>query len=238
MLSGLFRLLLNLIALALVIAIGTAVWIIIDGLNDQETPADCAVVLGNAVAADGTPGTVVQQRLDKAVELYRAGKFPLLIVSGGDKDGRDEAAGMDHYLTAHGVPFNAIIEDNAGINTNATAHDVAAIMQARGLHSCMIVSHYYHITRAKLALKHAGVTTLSQGHAGSLNPGDIYFIGREVVGVYDYLGKWYLRPAAEKAEAQASIDAQKAKVTFQGDAQKLQQDAQQERNKLSPPANH
>jgi vancomycin permeability regulator SanA len=232
----LFRLIGNLIGLALVIALVTAGWIIIDGLNDQETPADCAVVLGNAVGADGTPGAIVRERLDKAVELYRAGKFPLVIVSGAAKDGRDEGASMDHYLITHGVPFNAIIEDDAGVNTNATAHDVAAIMQARGLHSCMIVSHYYHITRAKLALRHAGVTTLSQAHAGSLTFDDSYHIAREVVGLYAYLGEWYLRPAAEKAAAQASVDAQKAKVTLQDDAQKLRQDAQQERDKLAPPA--
>ena len=44
--------------------------------------ADAIVVLGASVFADGTPSTILQDRLDCGIALYKAGAAPKIIMSG------------------------------------------------------------------------------------------------------------------------------------------------------------
>ena len=76
----LISLTLGAIALVLLLAAGALVW---SGLHDDVQHADVALVLGNTVQTDGTPSPRLQARLDKTLELYRAGYFPAIIASGG-----------------------------------------------------------------------------------------------------------------------------------------------------------
>lgn len=46
------------------------------GLWDDARQADVCVALGNTVGRDGRPSGRLRARLDKAVELYRAGTSP------------------------------------------------------------------------------------------------------------------------------------------------------------------
>ncbi len=226
MIRGFFRLLsrlLTLFALALVL---TAVWIVYDGMNDSGDKADCAVVLGAAVRADGQPSPVLQERLDRAVEVYRAGHVPVIIVSGADHlkgDGHSEAPAMARYLMAHGVPSRAILEDHGGVNTDATAHDVAFAMRERRYASVMIVTSYYHITRTKLAFRREGIHNLSQAHAGVVRKEDAFSVGREVVDLYYHLFKFYLGPAARQAVVAVTEEAGKLGGQIQSATQKVEQ---------------
>src|SRR5690348_5039955 len=75
------------------------------GLHDRVGKADIALVLGNTVNPDGTPSPRLRARLDKTLELYRAGYFPEVIASGGvGKEGYDEASVMRDYLVSRGIP--------------------------------------------------------------------------------------------------------------------------------------
>ncbi|MFX7825239.1 YdcF family protein, partial [Acinetobacter baumannii] len=79
----------------------------------------------------GTPSDRLRARLDKAAELYRQGMFPCIIVSGGTgKEGFSEAQVMAAYLSeVQTVPRSAILLDEQGNTTMATAVNSAAIMQ-------------------------------------------------------------------------------------------------------------
>lgn len=234
MIRGLFRLIFRLFILALLILLVTVVWIVYDGLNDHGTHADVAVVPGNAVRRDGMPGPILRARLDRAVELYLAGKYPLIIVSGATKlGGYNEPAVMTNYLVEHQVPRTAIIEDKQGATTSDTGFDVARIMRERKLNSVMIVTNYFHITRTKLALQMAGVHNIEQTHVGVVQKDDGYMLAREVIALYYYLGRFYLVPAAEKAQAEAKVDGQKIEQEAQVDGQK----AKDEADKLKQKAN-
>jgi vancomycin permeability regulator SanA len=229
MIRGLFRLIFRLITLAILVLIGTAVWVVYDGLNDQGERADVAVVPGNFVKRDGTPGPILRARLDRAIELYQKGEFPLIIVSGATKlGGYDEPAAMWNYLVEHNVPSTAVIQDRVGVHTSETGVDVAHIMQMRGLHSVMVVSNYYHITRLKLALRHAGVTNIEQAHVGVVQVQDAPMLGREVIALYYYLGKFYVMPAAEKAKQ--DVDNGKFKQEIQEAGQKIESEADRARD--------
>jgi vancomycin permeability regulator SanA len=225
MIRGLFRLLYRLIALAVLIVVATAVWIVADGLNDAGAHADVAVVLGNAIQKNGVPAPILRGRLDKAIELYDKGEFPLIIVSGATRLGGDEPAAMCNYLVEHQVPITVIVQDRGGANTDDTSEDVERIAKERNLRSVMIITDYYHVTRTKLALHHAGVADVEQAHSGVVKTEDAPRLAREILALYFYVGKFYLMPWAHKAQAEAQVDSEKLKEQAQIEAEKLKEDA-------------
>jgi uncharacterized SAM-binding protein YcdF (DUF218 family) len=146
-----------------------------------------AVVLGSRVYDDGRPSPSLSGRLDEAVALYRWGLFASVIVSGGtEPNGIREADVMKAYLAAHGVPALAIITDAHGDTTRKTAINAAAIMQARGFHSVLVISQYFHMPRCRLALAQAGVAPVSSGPADFFILRDLVSIPREVAGYVVY----------------------------------------------------
>ena len=175
-------LMLLLAPLALVIAI------LLDGLTDNVTASDVGIVLGSKVMPDGTPSTRLRARLDKAGELFQQGMFKYVIVSGGTgKEGRSEARAMADYLAGEKhVPREAIIVDEYGSTTQATAQNSAAIMKERGLTSAVVITQYFHITRARYALRRAGVATVCTAHARYFEMRDLYSIAREAVALPVY----------------------------------------------------
>jgi vancomycin permeability regulator SanA len=163
------------------------IMIAVSGLNDKVGKADIALVLGNKVETNGTPSRRLRARLDKTLELYFAGYFTTIIVSGGiGKEGYDEAKVMRDYLVANGISLENIIMDNRGINTLASAKNTLEILSKRKLNSVFIVSQYFHLPRARLALRNYGVSVIYSAHANFFEVRDIYSLLREVVGYVDY----------------------------------------------------
>lgn len=182
--------------LALMAAVGAtfplvaAAALVGDGLTDDIAPSDVAVVLGNTVQPDGTPSNRLAARLDRAVELWEKGTVDAIIVSGGTgKEGVPEGDAMRRYLVGQGVPRDRIIVDNAGVDTSATARNAADIMAARDYDSAIVVSQYFHIPRARLAMQRAGIETHT-AHADFFEPRDLYSTARELVAYPVY----FLRP--------------------------------------------
>jgi uncharacterized SAM-binding protein YcdF (DUF218 family) len=166
--------------------------ICVDGCTDEDTPADVAVVLGNHVSQDGVASRRLQLRLDRALALYRAGLVREIVVSGGQDPGSPpEPEVMKRWLVDRGVPPEHVVEDRSGINTHATARFVATYLRARGLRSAIAVSQYYHVTRAKLALRRFGVEATGAHAPVELETREPWSIAREVVGFYAYLFKDY-----------------------------------------------
>lgn len=158
------------------------------GLRDQLASADAIVVLGNTVAADGQPSARLRARLDCALDAWR-GKFaPLIVVSGGvGKEGFDEAVVMADYLAAHGVPRAAILVDSAGVDTAATAANVARMAAMHHIASVIVATQYFHVPRSRLALERAGVRVAGSVHANYFEARDLYSLAREVIGFGTYL---------------------------------------------------
>ncbi|WP_229458965.1 YdcF family protein [Massilia glaciei] len=158
------------------------------GLNDRQGQADLIVVPGNAIAPDGTPSPRLAARLDAALALYREGRAPRVFVSGGiGRLGFDEAVSMSAYLVRHGVPRQAIIQDNLGVNTAATGRNAAAYMRANRLTSAYVATQYFHVPRTQLALENNGVLVTGTAHAKYVEMRDLYSTPREVVGYAAYL---------------------------------------------------
>ena len=182
-----FRWTARLFLIGLIAGLIEAAVIVGDGLRDRPGHADVALVLGNAVELDGRPSARLAARLDRAVEGYRHGDFPLIIVSGGIEEGtRDEADVMSRYLVANGIPPAKVITDNQGINTFASARFTAQLMHERGWKTVCVVTQYYHIPRARLALRRFGVGTVYSEHARFFEARDPFSILREMAGNVTY----------------------------------------------------
>lgn len=165
----------------------------VDGCSDEGESADLAVVLGNQVSPDGLPSPRLQRRLERALELWRAGKVARVIVSGGQDPGSPhEADVMRAWLVDRGVPAGLVVADHDGVNTHATARFTRDYMQAHGLTSVVAVSQFYHLSRCKLALRRFGVPVVTAAHAAlELEVQGPWSMLRELVGYYAYLGKDY-----------------------------------------------
>ena len=187
-----FRIPLGIVASLVALVVGGGVVISVLGLQDEIGKADVGLVLGGKVERTGRPSTALQALLDRALELYRRGCFPCVIVSGGrGKEGFDEAEVMGDYLVARGVPTERVIRDGHGDTTFASAKNTRRIAAERGFGSVLVVSQYFHITPARLALRRFGFATVYSAHAYLFDPRDLYSIPREAVGYAAYLVRRY-----------------------------------------------
>jgi vancomycin permeability regulator SanA len=94
---------------------------------------------------------------------------------------------MAAWLMAHGIPEQDIVIDNAGFNTAASAKNFAAIREAQGFQSVIVVSQFFHISRCRLALKQAGVEQIGTAHSRVYSTRDVYATLREVVAYGKHL---------------------------------------------------
>src|SRR5215217_3712711 len=109
------------IAITLLVLLGLVCALIVaQGHRDEAQQVGAgqvgaAVVLG-AAQWNGQPSPVLRARLDHALDLYRAGYAPRVLVTGGVGDGDDlsESAVAAAYLWEQGVPAPAILQEEEG----------------------------------------------------------------------------------------------------------------------------
>jgi vancomycin permeability regulator SanA len=159
--------------------------IVIDGLRDENIKSDIGVIFGNKVNPDGTLSERLEKRLLKGIELYNDSLVKLIIVSGGlGKEGHFEGTKMYEYLIKNGIPKDRIVIDNYGNTTEVTAHNVKKMNLK--IHSLIVISQYYHISRAKLAFRNNGYDNVYGAHANYFEMRDTYSLVREFFGYYKY----------------------------------------------------
>ena len=165
-----------------------SILIVSDGLIDELGTSDLVVILGNKVNKNGQLSERLKARVDKGLEWYQKGRCKQILVSGGlGKEGHLEGDAMANYLKHKGVPASAIIIDNAGDNTQASAQNTKTLFPNQN--SVIIISQYYHISRTRLAFQKVGFTNVYGVHADYFELRDFYSIFREFFGYYKY---WFL----------------------------------------------
>lgn len=162
-------------------------YISIDGLTDDFTRADVALIYGNKVEKNGQMSARLTARVNKGLELYKTGLVKKLVVSGGlGNEGFYEAQVMKKYLVQNGVDVNDIIADDFGTDTYNSTVSYSQISKENHFTSVIIVSQFYHITRARMALKKSGVNEVYSAHAEYFEWRDLYSLFREFFGFYKY----------------------------------------------------
>ncbi len=134
--------------------------------------ADCIVVLGCQVRADGTPSDMLRDRLERGLELYFAGVAPKILMSGDHGQTEyDEVNTMKQYAINAGVPSEDVFMDHAGFSTYESIYRAKEIFKAEKV---VIVTQQYHLYRAlfiadKLGLEACGVHCDYNTYAGQMN---------------------------------------------------------------------
>jgi uncharacterized SAM-binding protein YcdF (DUF218 family) len=160
--KSLLRALAGTAGLVLLLGLLAFVWLIwqVDRLGQQDhaRPADAIVVLG-AAQYDGRPSPVFRARIDHAIDLYRAGVAPTLVVTGGKAEGdrTTEAASARAYALAHGVPAAAILVEDRSRTTLESIRGVARVMADHDLRSAVFVSDPSHMLRVLQMAGDAGI---------------------------------------------------------------------------------
>lgn len=135
-------------------------------VNTEEaahvSDVDYIIVLGCLVSDDGTPCDVLKDRLNKAVELYKAGVAAKIIMSGDHSSEKyNEVGAMKQYAVNAGVPADDILMDHSGFSTYETMYRAKEVFDAKKV---VIVTQEYHLYRSvyianKLGLEAYGVAS-------------------------------------------------------------------------------
>jgi uncharacterized SAM-binding protein YcdF (DUF218 family)/glycosyltransferase involved in cell wall biosynthesis len=141
---------LALAAIYLLIFYTNAVWQLAAPLRLSAPPqrADAIVVFAGGVGETGKAGGGGPERLNEAVDLYRAGYSSHLVLSSGYVYSFKEAQGMRDLAVAQGVPSDAITIEERATNTHENVKFSDEILRARGWRSILLVSSPYHMRRA------------------------------------------------------------------------------------------
>lgn len=144
-----------------------------------EPGADCILVLGAGLKADGTPNHMLQDRLDKGIELYKAGAAPKLLLSGDNgQEQYDEVNAMKEYVLNAGVSPEDIFMDHAGFSTYESmyrARDIFLVKKA------IIITQEYHQYRALYTARGLGIESFGVVSEPRVYAGQTYRDLREIL---------------------------------------------------------
>jgi len=154
----------------------------------QDMPrAEAIVVLGGGVSPTAPPRVepnlnYAADRLWYGAQLYRAGKAPLVIVTGGNPyavANGSAAQAQAGLLTQWGVPPGAIVARDS-LTTYTDALVVQQVMQQRGLERILLVTSALHMPRAFATFDAAGIDAYTA-------PTDFEVVDVPSVGQYAWL---------------------------------------------------
>ncbi|MDO7906300.1 YdcF family protein [Paenibacillus sp. JX-17] len=135
-------------------------------LANSQRPAwnqDFIIVLGSGLIQNRVP-PLLAGRLDRAVNWYyrqsRVGAPPRFIVSGGQGSDETLAEGeaMRRYLLGKGIPEASILVEDRSSNTMENLTFSKAMMdQEKGQYKCIYVTSNFHLARAGIYARDAGI---------------------------------------------------------------------------------
>ncbi|OMQ15345.1 hypothetical protein A7K94_0210180 [Modestobacter sp. VKM Ac-2676] len=176
-------------AVLLVGSTALAIWY--TARQDARPTSDAIVVLGSA-QYNGVPSSIFEARLEHARELYEAGVAPVVVTVGGRAAGDEfsEAEAGADYLAATGVPRDALLPVQEGVDTLESVRAVAAAFADRGWGTAVLVSDPWHAMRAERMAEDAGLEATSsptrQGPAVQTRSTQFRYILRETAAYLLY----------------------------------------------------
>jgi uncharacterized SAM-binding protein YcdF (DUF218 family) len=150
-----------------VIWLSSNVWVVngmLQSLEWRHIPsgelpkAEAIVLLGGATKSVAYPRVNPDlsehgDRVTYTAQLYKQGKAPLVIISGGRsawmESGAPESSDISKLLQKdYGIPSAAIVEDREALNTYENAINVQKIMKERNIKQVLLVTSAFHMPRS------------------------------------------------------------------------------------------
>jgi uncharacterized SAM-binding protein YcdF (DUF218 family) len=119
-------------------------------LSAPPQAADAIVVFAGGVGESGRAGGGAQERLGRAIDLYREGYAPVMVLSSGFVYTFREAQVMRAQAIDEGVPASAIVLEERAKNTHDNVEFVNDLLRERSARRILLVSSPYHMRRALL----------------------------------------------------------------------------------------
>jgi vancomycin permeability regulator SanA len=129
---------------------------------DQARPAEAIVVFGTA-QYNGVPSPVLAARLDHAIDLYRKGLAPVIVVTGGNQPGDNftEATASANYLIERGVPDEDVLREVSGTSSWQSLAAAANFLDEREISDVLLVSDPFHSLRIRAMASELGLEARS-----------------------------------------------------------------------------
>ncbi|MEW8960673.1 YdcF family protein [Paraclostridium dentum] len=146
---------------------------------------DYVIVLGSGLIGDKVP-PLLKSRLDKGIEIYSQqlskGNHTKIVVSGGQ--GSDEivpeAIAMKKYLVSQGIPeLDILVEDKSTTTYENMKFSKNIMNNISKNYSCIFVSNNYHVFRASIYARKAGLKANGVGA-----PTAFYFLPSALIREY------------------------------------------------------
>src|ERR1035437_8453972 len=124
--------------------------------NTADAPnALVALIPGAAILANGAPAPIFIDRVNVAIDLYKAGKVSKILVSGDNSTvSHNEVNPMRLYLLSKEIPDQDIFLDHAGFDTYSTMYRARSIF---GISSVLIATQSFHLPRAVFIARQLGM---------------------------------------------------------------------------------
>jgi vancomycin permeability regulator SanA len=162
------------IALSAVFAAGAIAWgaLSLRGVNEwvfsitkgmlsedirELGPHDFAIVPGS-MFRDNQPNLALKERLNLALDLYRAGRVKAILVSGDELRAGHEASGMRQWLLDRGVPASQVYSDPLGTRTLETMVRAARVF---GVRSAIVCTQRLHAPRSLFLAHGSGIDAVA-----------------------------------------------------------------------------
>ena len=137
----------------------TAIYSLQQSYSVENAPSrPVAVVFGAGLWRDGTPTTVLRDRIATAADLFFSGKVQKILMSGDNRFiDYNEPGAMREYALTLGVPDSAIVLDYGGRRTYDTCYRAKAIF---GIKKAILVTQSFHLPRALYTCNRLGLDAI------------------------------------------------------------------------------
>jgi uncharacterized SAM-binding protein YcdF (DUF218 family) len=167
------------VSLALLLPVGAVLQIVLTGQLDDRSTTQAIVVLDPAHYW-GDPTPVLQARVDHAVELYRSGVAPVVVLIGPARSSDAER----RELVAHGVPVEDVISFRTGTDTVGSLEVIAGVMRDLGWSAATVVTDPAHAARAQAIASALGIDAhMSPTESGAGSSLTSEYVGRETLAL-------------------------------------------------------
>ena len=137
----------------------TAIYSLPRSYSVENAPSrPVAVVFGAGLWRDGTPTTVLRDRIATAADLFFSGKVQKILMSGDNRFiDYNEPGAMREYALTLGVPDSVIVLDYGGRRTYDTCYRANAIF---GIRKAILVTQNFHLPRALYTCNSLGLDAI------------------------------------------------------------------------------
>ena len=153
---------------------------------------ECIIVLGAGIWGN-KPSPMLEDRLLRAIELYKNNISPKIIMSGDHgKEDYDEVNTMKDFAIEKGVPSENIFMDHAGFSSYESIYRAKEVFEAKKI---VIVTQEYHLYRALYIANQLGIEAYGVASDQRQYVGAGYREAREIMARNKDFVKCIFKPA-------------------------------------------